>query len=141
MPRLEPLAVPLGPACLAVLPRLAEAMGGDAPVLPYAASAPLPAVPPHDPAELFVGLAAVVGTSGSTGTPKRALLSARALLLSGRATHERLGGDGQWLLALPAQLLPWGVGSGFLTAFSARVLVGPPRPPAPAAMTASLQPA
>ncbi len=102
MPTLEPLAVPLGPACLAVLPRLAEAMAGDAPVLPYAASAPLPAIPPHDPAELFDGLAAVVGTSGSTGTPKRALLSARALLLSGRATHERLGGDGQWLLALPA---------------------------------------
>ena len=43
MPTLEPLAVPLGPASLTVLPRLAEAMAGDAPVLPYAASAPLPA--------------------------------------------------------------------------------------------------
>ncbi len=102
MPTLEPLAVPLGPASLAVLPRLARALGGDAPVLPYAASAPLPAVPPHDPADLPDGLAVVVGTSGSTGTPKRALLTARALLISGRATHEWLGGDGQWLLALPA---------------------------------------
>jgi o-succinylbenzoate---CoA ligase len=102
MPVLEPLAVPPGPASLAVLPRLAEALAGDAPVLPYAASAPQPAVPPHDPAELPDGLAVVVGTSGSTGTPKRALLTARALAASSRATHEHLGGPGQWLLALPA---------------------------------------
>jgi O-succinylbenzoic acid--CoA ligase len=59
-------------------------------------------LPAHEATELPEGLAVVVGTSGSTGTPKRALLTSRALLLSGRATHERLGGDGQWLLALPA---------------------------------------
>jgi o-succinylbenzoate---CoA ligase len=102
MPVLEPLAVALGPASLAVLPRLAEALAGDAPVSPYAAAAPQPPVPPHDPAELPDGLAVVVGTSGSTGTPKRALLTARALAASSRATHEHLGGPGQWLLALPA---------------------------------------
>jgi O-succinylbenzoic acid--CoA ligase len=59
-------------------------------------------VPHHDPADLPDGLAVVVGTSGSTGTPKRALLTAAALRASSRATHERLGGPGQWLLALPA---------------------------------------
>ena len=101
MPTLQPLAVPLGPAALTVLPRLADALAGDAPVLPCAASAPLPEVPPHDPADLPGGLAVVVGTSGSTGTPKRALLTAAALTASSRATHARLGGPGQWLLALP----------------------------------------
>ncbi|MDP9827097.1 o-succinylbenzoate--CoA ligase [Kineosporia succinea] len=44
-----------------------------------------------------------VRTSGSTGDPKRVLLSASALLASAAATHDRLGGAGRWLLALPAQ--------------------------------------
>ncbi|HEY9563575.1 MAG TPA: AMP-binding protein [Nocardioides sp.] len=44
----------------------------------------------------------IVETSGSTGQPKRVLLSRAAMLASARATHERLGGEGQWLLALPA---------------------------------------
>lgn len=43
----------------------------------------------------------IVETSGSTGEPKRVLLSRRALLASADATHARLGGPGQWLLALP----------------------------------------
>ena len=102
MPVPQPLSVPLGPACLALLPRLAEALAGDAPVLPFAASAPPSALPQHDPADLPDGLAVVVGTSGSTGTPKRALLTAAALHASSRATHDQLGGPGQWLLALPA---------------------------------------
>ncbi|MCH8613856.1 o-succinylbenzoate--CoA ligase [Arsenicicoccus dermatophilus] len=45
--------------------------------------------------------AVVVGTSGSTGTPKLAVLSAAAVRASGQATAEHLGGQGQWLLALP----------------------------------------
>ncbi|HWO52132.1 MAG TPA: o-succinylbenzoate--CoA ligase [Ornithinibacter sp.] len=102
MPVPQPLSLPLGPACLALLPRLAEALAGDAPVLPFAASAPPSALPQHDPADLPDGLAVVVGTSGSTGTPKRALLTAAALHASSRATHDQLGGPGQWLLALPA---------------------------------------
>lgn len=102
MTALEPLAVPLGPAALTVLPRLAAALDGNAAVLPYAASAPLPVLPVADPAELPDGLALVVGTSGSTGTPKRAMLTVDALRASARATHGRLGGAGQWLLALPA---------------------------------------
>jgi O-succinylbenzoic acid--CoA ligase len=46
-------------------------------------------------------VALVVPTSGSTGEPKGALLTAAALLHSARATLDRLGGPGQWLLALP----------------------------------------
>ena len=44
----------------------------------------------------------VVETSGSSGTPKRVLLSRRAVLASVAATASRLGGEGRWLLALPA---------------------------------------
>jgi len=44
----------------------------------------------------------VVETSGSTGTPKRVVLSRRAVLASVGATARRLGGEGRWLLALPA---------------------------------------
>ncbi|MFC6126704.1 o-succinylbenzoate--CoA ligase [Mycolicibacterium llatzerense] len=47
-------------------------------------------------------VALVVSTSGSTGIPKGALLSASALHASADATHDRLGGPGRWLLALPA---------------------------------------
>ena len=49
----------------------------------------------HDPEPL------VVETSGSTGRPKRVALSRRALRASVHATHERLGGPGQWVLNLP----------------------------------------
>lgn len=42
-----------------------------------------------------------IATSGSTGEPKRVLLSRRALRASATATHDRLGGPGQWLLNLP----------------------------------------
>lgn len=44
----------------------------------------------------------VVETSGSTGAPKRVVLSRRAVLASVRATARRLGGEGRWLLTLPA---------------------------------------
>ena len=47
-------------------------------------------------------VAVVVSTSGTTGVPKGAMLSAAALIASATATHERLGGPGRWLLALPA---------------------------------------
>ena len=43
----------------------------------------------------------VIETSGSTGTPKRVLLSRDAMRFSADATHERLGGPGQWVLNLP----------------------------------------
>src|SRR5664279_14507 len=44
----------------------------------------------------------VIETSGSTGIPKRVALSRFAMQASASATHRRLGGPGQWLLALPA---------------------------------------
>ncbi len=43
----------------------------------------------------------VLETSGSTGKPKRVVLSRDAMRASAAATHDRLGGPGQWLLALP----------------------------------------
>lgn len=48
-------------------------------------------------------IALVVPTSGTTGTPKGAMLSAAALIAGASATHDRLGGPGNWLLALPAR--------------------------------------
>jgi O-succinylbenzoic acid--CoA ligase len=47
-------------------------------------------------------VAVVATTSGTTGTPKGALLTAAALTASAVATHDRLGGPGRWLLALPS---------------------------------------
>ena len=43
----------------------------------------------------------VIETSGSTGRPKRVVLSRAAMRASVEATHERLGGPGQWVLNLP----------------------------------------
>ncbi|GAA2019722.1 o-succinylbenzoate--CoA ligase [Terrabacter terrae] len=101
-PSPRPLAIPAGPDVLDVLPALEAALGGHAPVLPYAAGDPPPTVPSHDPADLPDGLAVAIGTSGSTGRPKRALLTAEALDRSAWATHQVLGGSGAWLLAMPA---------------------------------------
>ena len=60
----------------------------------------LAALDPAQPLERD-DVALVVPTSGSTGEPKGAMLTAAALRHSARATHDRLGGPGQWLLALP----------------------------------------
>jgi len=46
-------------------------------------------------------IAVVVTTSGTTGAPKGALLTAAALTAGAAASHDRLGGSGRWLLALP----------------------------------------
>ncbi|HET8601077.1 MAG TPA: o-succinylbenzoate--CoA ligase [Segeticoccus sp.] len=98
--RLVPLAVPAG-LDAAVVPAIRAALDGTGPALaPHAADEPPPDLPAD--AELPEGLALAVGTSGSTGRPKRALLTAAALRVSAAATHERLGGSGQWLLAMPA---------------------------------------
>ena len=43
----------------------------------------------------------VIETSGSTGRPKRVRLSRPAMRASAQATHDRLGGPGQWVLNLP----------------------------------------
>jgi O-succinylbenzoic acid--CoA ligase len=86
---------------LQVLPALRAALDGGPAVLPYAVGAPPPATPGPG-AHLPEGLALVVGTSGSTGSPKLAMLTRDALVASATATHERLGGPGQWLLPMPA---------------------------------------
>jgi O-succinylbenzoic acid--CoA ligase len=46
-------------------------------------------------------IAVVVSTSGSTGQPKQTQLSVDALAASSMGTAIALGGEGQWLLALP----------------------------------------
>lgn len=46
--------------------------------------------------------AAVVATSGSTGRPKGVVLSRAAIRAAAEATHGRLGGPGDWVLAMPA---------------------------------------
>jgi O-succinylbenzoic acid--CoA ligase len=57
------------------------------------------------PTHVSDGTALVVQTSGSTAAPKRVCLSAESLLASARATQARLGGPGQWLLAVPANYI------------------------------------
>ena len=94
------------------LPRLADALAGEGPaLLPVTTASDIdPAsarsTTPHelgpgddDPAD---PTALVVASSGSTGAPRHVLLNASALLASASATHDRLGGPGRWLLALPA---------------------------------------
>ena len=107
MADLTVLPVPGGEAVLGLLPRLRAVLDGTAePVLPVPADDDrerrrlADALSPGTPAE--PGTAMVLATSGSTGTPKGALLGAAALRASAAATHARLGGPGQWLLALPA---------------------------------------
>ena len=95
---ITPLPVSAGPDALEVLPALERALTGTAPVHPHA-----PDTTPQLPeGELPDDLAVAVATSGSTGAPKLSLLTAANLIVSADATAERLGGHGQWLLALPA---------------------------------------
>ncbi|MBD7952050.1 AMP-binding protein [Oerskovia rustica] len=90
MPRAEGTA----PADVADLrAAVSAALSGRGPAIapsPLAFSGPLPD-----------GTALVLRTSGSTGLPREVALSADALVAPARATHERLGGDAQWLLTLP----------------------------------------
>ncbi|WP_133848345.1 o-succinylbenzoate--CoA ligase [Labedaea rhizosphaerae] len=79
---------------------LSEALAGGPAVLPVADGSVRAAMAPDKPVE--PGTAVIVATSGSTGEPKGVLLSAGALRASADATHERLGGPGGWLLAMPA---------------------------------------
>lgn len=100
MTSLRPLVIEPGPAAAAALPHLRQALDGECALLPYAAGSTPPRTP-DGAAEPDHGTALVVGTSGSTGVPKLAMLPATALRASADATHERLGGPGTWLLAMP----------------------------------------
>jgi O-succinylbenzoic acid--CoA ligase len=53
------------------------------------------------PEQVDDDVAFLVQSSGSTGSPKLLELSARAAIASANASSARLGGSGQWLLALP----------------------------------------
>jgi O-succinylbenzoic acid--CoA ligase len=53
------------------------------------------------PEEVENGVGLIVETSGSSGKPKRVTLAREAILASANAAQIRLGGPGQWLLALP----------------------------------------
>ena len=57
------------------------------------------------PSEVGRLVALVIETSGSTGSPKRVALSTDALLASAAASASSLGGEGQWLLALPVHYI------------------------------------
>ena len=107
---LQPLPVPSGTGAPDALPALRRALDGEGPaLLPVPEDEPEqarrvaealrvgePLAPATEPAAL------VIATSGSTGTPKGVLLTTSALRASAAATHERLGGPGTWLLAMPA---------------------------------------
>lgn len=95
-------------AVLALGRALAAAMAGTGPALLMLPTGP-PAVRQRllataQPEHGVDGRAAVVvPTSGSTGEPKLVRLSASAMLASATATLNHLGGNGDWLLTLPAK--------------------------------------
>ncbi len=85
------------------LSALAAALGGEGPAVELSAGPDgSPAVEPVETPG-FADAAVVVRTSGSTGAPKATVLTADALAASSMATAMALRGEGQWLLALPAQ--------------------------------------
>jgi len=85
---------------------LEAALRGSGPaVLPLAASDLVRASDDVLLTQVGDDVAVVVQTSGSTAAPKRVCLSADALIASARATHARLGGAGQWLMAVPANYI------------------------------------
>jgi O-succinylbenzoic acid--CoA ligase len=75
--------------------------GTGAALAPYALDG-RPQPIPADSGRLPHDFAIAIGTSGSTGRPKLTMLTASALRASADATHARLGGQGRWLLAMPA---------------------------------------
>ncbi|MEV6770370.1 AMP-binding protein [Nocardia sp. NPDC051030] len=97
---LHPLLLPAEPAAAAELlgREVERAYRGGLALAPITNPAHAHYLPAYVPDTAAV----VLSTSGSSGIPKRTLLPRAALRASGRATSERLGGDGDWLLCLPA---------------------------------------
>jgi len=83
-------------------PALTEALDGGDAVAPRPEARLLPALRLGEPV-LEADAAVVVTTSGSTGDPKAVVLTRAALRFAVAATHERLGGPGDWVCALPTQ--------------------------------------
>jgi o-succinylbenzoate---CoA ligase len=101
---LRAFAVAPGSAVRSLLPALERVLDGrDSALMPVLAGADRPS----ELSRLRVGddidddIALVVTTSGTTGAPKGAQLTSAALTASAVAAHDRLGGPGRWLLALP----------------------------------------
>ncbi|MEX3504160.1 o-succinylbenzoate--CoA ligase [Corynebacterium sp. LK2510] len=99
--------LPVDPANpLAIMPDLEEALTGARSLLPVPANDPTRAALLRttqgvgEPIDSEVAL--VVSTSGSTGIPKGAELTAANLISSADATHQQLGGAGQWMMAMSA---------------------------------------
>ncbi len=81
---------------------VADALAGGPPVAPRPGPRQLAALAiEQDVTE--PDAAAVVTTSGSTGDPKAVVLSRAAIRFAAGATHERLGGAGDWVCALPTE--------------------------------------
>ena len=81
---------------------LREALTGAGPaVVPRAGGVGAPEWP-REVDTVAQNVALVIETSGSTGVPKRVALSTDALLASAAASAGAMGGQGQWVLALPA---------------------------------------
>lgn len=87
------------PGTSGVIAALRDALSGSGPAIIVAD--PGAAVPDVVPQRV----ALVVETSGSTATPKRVAISADALLASAAASASAIGGEGQWLLALPTHYI------------------------------------
>lgn len=91
---------------LAIMPDLEAAIAGQCAVLPVPKSdrhrAETLRMTMRAGQHIDDSVAVVVATSGSTGTPKGAELTPLNLVSNADATHQFLGGPGQWLLAMPA---------------------------------------
>ena len=84
---------------------LADSLGGGQPIAtlpadPIERARAIAMLQPDQPV-VETDAAVVVATSGSTGAPKGVVLSRAAIRASAEATHSRLGGVGDWALALP----------------------------------------
>lgn len=85
-----------------LIPAIRAALDGSGPaVLPIAAGS----AAPDSPAQVPLPVAVVVATSGTSGTPKLVAVSSDALLASAAATEGALGGQGEWVLALPGHYI------------------------------------
>ena len=62
-------------------------------------------IPQDLPTEVSDAIGLIVQSSGSTGTPKRIEIPLSALKHSAISSATRLGGEGQWLLALPTNFI------------------------------------
>ena len=85
------------------LKALADALHGEGPAVELSAGPDGNVVVSAVETPGYEDAAVVVRTSGSTGTPKATVLTVDALAASSMATAVALRGEGQWLLALPAQ--------------------------------------